>query len=233
MLTLYNLINKEGGVYYSPYGWRVLLALKHKDVEFDHIGLTYSKIIRNIPEITKGEWDKIPLLVYEDGTYNYESSKIVKNLELKYPNNSLFPNGSHFSDFIENYITSYFQPLYKVIILDIYNQLGNDNDKAYFRDSRENVLNMTLEQFSSTFEECSLTIDKFLSPFLTTLKNKTFLEGENVTYSDYVLYSHLKLVQLVSKNVFGKIVSNEKNQVVKNWFDSIEALNDNFAKLLC
>ncbi|KAI9294885.1 hypothetical protein K502DRAFT_316396 [Neoconidiobolus thromboides FSU 785] len=227
MVEFYDLVNKKGGKHFSPFAWRSLLALKHKGIEFNHHGLTFAEINEQIPKLSNGEWTKIPLVKFDDETIAYDSPKIADYLEANYPEKPLFPNGRHFATFLESYLAT-FLPLFKSVILDAFNSLEAEEDIKYFRNSREALFKVSLEEFAGKKEDHKEAVDKLLLPFRTTLAKTKFLEGDKAAYSDYILFGHLKFVQMVSIETFDTFVTNHKDPVLNSWFNSIQNLYDGF-----
>ncbi|KAI9294644.1 hypothetical protein K502DRAFT_316677 [Neoconidiobolus thromboides FSU 785] len=227
MIELYDLVNKKDGNHFSPFSWRSIMALKHKGIEFTQHGLTFTEINEQIPKLSNGEWDKVPFIKFDNNNIVYDSTKIADYLEERYPGNPLFPNGRYFSSFLENH-ANIFAPLFQSIILNVYDSLL-PKDQEYFRKTREAWFGMTLEEFAGKKEGHKEAIEKLFLPFRMSLVNIKYLEGDKPSYSDYVLFGHLKFVQMTSISTFDMIVTNHQDQSLKDWWDSIQSLNDGFA----
>ncbi|KAI9292191.1 hypothetical protein K502DRAFT_295729 [Neoconidiobolus thromboides FSU 785] len=229
MVKVYDLVNAENGKHFSPFAWRVLMVLRHKNIKFEHIGLRFTQIKESIFKLTDGKWELVPVVEFDDGKVIYNSKDIIEHVEREYPENPIYPNGKNFSIFTHNYLNQFF-PLFQLILFDCYKFLKNEDDKQYFRETREKYLECTLEEFGKDREESLNKAKKLLVPFTQVLKNSKFLEGDSVTYSDYLLYGHLKWVYLPSPDTFHALITENEDKALLTWFNSMETLYDNFGK---
>ncbi|KAI9294886.1 hypothetical protein K502DRAFT_316401 [Neoconidiobolus thromboides FSU 785] len=228
MIQFYDLVNKPNGKHFSPFAWRSVMALKHKSIDFEHHSFKVASVKEEITKLSNGEWNKIPFIKFDDGSYIYDSPKIAIYLEANYPENPLFPNGRHFATFLENSSCN-FLPLFRSVVLDIYNSIEDEKDRKYFRDSRQALYRTSLENLAGKKEDHKVDVEKMLLSYRITLADSKFLEGDKVTYSDYILFGHLKFVQMASIETFNAIVTNHKDPSLNNWFSSIQNLYGGYA----
>lgn len=73
----------------SPYARKVRIALAEKDMAFELLTEVPWDSNTSTPKFNPLE--KLPVLIFEDGTSIYESSYILQYLELKYPQHPLLP----------------------------------------------------------------------------------------------------------------------------------------------
>ncbi|KAI9298095.1 hypothetical protein K502DRAFT_339667 [Neoconidiobolus thromboides FSU 785] len=232
-LKVYDLVDHTDGVNFSSFGWRVRLCLKHKDLLFEKVDLTFHQIQTEIPKISNNKWKLTPLLVDDDEVVA-NSRDIAEYLEDKYSDRPLlFPNGKEYSFFLENYISTHMGKLFNLCVLHIYDNLHGE-DKVYFKNLRETQFNKPLEQIAEEPGPIYLQIFNALKPFISTLKTYKYLEGETVTYSDYLLFGTLQWVRILAPIHFDNIIgmeaqASEDTPVLLAWFNSIAHLYSEYA----
>src|SRR3954463_6003495 len=144
MLKLYDLAGEDEDRRFSPYCWRVKMALKHKGLDFETIPWRFTEKEELPPyKATTG-----PGLV--DGSDSvYASWAIALYLDEVYPSRPSLFSGSEaraLTDFLAQWTFKALHPLVmKIIILELFDKV-HPKDKAYFRESREKRYNTTLEE---------------------------------------------------------------------------------------
>lgn len=189
MVKLYELAGKNG-VIFSPYCWRIRMALSFKGVNFECEEVAFT----DIKNISEGQFKTVPILSDNNSVIN-DSYDIALYLDETYPDTPLlFPNedSKQTFRFIEAWSNSLHSDIAQIAIFDIYKKL-QDKDKAYFRKSREALFSMPLEdvQESKSAEATSSLLKKLLvlEKYLTRAR---FVGGLNPTYADFIIFGSLK-----------------------------------------
>ena len=195
-ILLYDLCARDKERRFSPNCWKVRMALAHKGLEFE----TRPTPFTGIRDIGNGFSPTVPV-IDDGGTLVRDSFEIALYLEDAYPDRpSLFKGdgGKSEARFVESWVISVVNAsLFSLIVKDIHDQL-DDADQAYFRESREAMFGMKLEdvQVDKTTGMANLT--KTLKPFDEVLSTNNFLGGDNPTYADFLVFGILKWMDIVS-----------------------------------
>jgi glutathione S-transferase len=197
-ITFYDLSGLNGRRF-SPFGWRVRMALAHKGLESD----------ANVELIRFSDKDKlafsgqnlVPVLV--DGeTVVSDSWEIARHLETAYPDApSLFGGeaGEGAARLVAGYVDSQLNPLVaRCVVADIPTVLHSD-DHAYFRESREKRFGMTLEETVANRDETRDQMKTTLYPVRVALKDRAFLGGSAPSFADYAVFSAFMWARGVSE----------------------------------
>jgi glutathione S-transferase len=184
--TLYDLAGADPNRRFSPYCWRIRLAIAHKGLPVETIPWRFT----DKEMIAFSGQERVPVLV-DDGKALAGSWTIANYLEQKYPDGrSLFDGqvGVALTRFIESWTDTILQPnLMPLILVDVFAHL-HEKDRAYFRTSRERQLGVTLEAACADRETRVNVLRQNLEPLRTTLKMQSFLGGEAPNYADYIVF---------------------------------------------
>jgi glutathione S-transferase len=217
MIKLYELAGKEN-VIFSPYCWRVRLALLHKQLDFSGIETAFT----DIKTIANGEFKTVPVLHDDNITIN-ESFNIVKYLEEKYPlKPSLFNNdeGRALAVFIEAWANTLHGDIAKMAISDIHGHL-QEKDKGYFRTSREKFFDNELELIQSESGETAKTsLLTKLSVLDAYLTESAFIGGATPLYADFIVFGTLKWLIVTSRTFIVPDFSKNTEQ----WFLKLDQM---------
>ncbi|MBQ4852745.1 glutathione S-transferase N-terminal domain-containing protein [Pseudoalteromonas sp. MMG012] len=219
MIKLYELAGKNNLIF-SPYCWRIRLALLHKKVRFSNEETAFIDI-KNIPN---GNFKTVPVLLDGD-TAMSDSYKIAEYLDATYPTQpSLFTANElcAFSTFIDGWANALHSDIAKIAIADIYTHL-QEKDKPYFKTSREAFFGDTLAEIQSKKGDTAkitllakLTVlDKYLDKF-------EFLGGATPLYSDFIVFGTLQWL-LSTSNTFQM---SDFSPAVQSWFLSLKKIYD-------
>src|SRR2546428_5456397 len=143
-IKLYDLAAAEDDRRFSPYCWRVKMALRHKGLPFETIPWRFTEKDR----IAFTGSTTVPVIV--DGKRAvYDSWEIAVYLDEAYPSRPGLFEGTEsraLSHFLSHWaVRTLHPPLLRAILLDLYGHL-HEKDRAYFRESREKRLRGRLEQ---------------------------------------------------------------------------------------
>ena len=223
-MILYELdaINKQ---YFSPYTWRILMALNHKELyeKIERIQVKFS----DKSAISHKGFKTVPVLE-DKNTWIGESLNIAKYLDETYPDKpSLFGNKENLQ--LTSLINLYMDPkilgiLARVIVADVYETIKPE-DKIYFRATREKMLNNTLEEVEKESSKFIPIFQKEINPFRKILKDNEFFTGSKPMYCDYMLFGFFMWARNSSKK---KLL--EKDDVLWHWRERMLNLFNGFAR---
>ena len=211
---LYDLAAEDENVRFSPYCWRVKLALAHKNLKFKTVPWRFT----DKDAIAFSGQGKVPVLV--DGkTVVSDSQAIAEYLESAYPNEaSLFgePPARALTMFIKAWTEDALQPaIARIVLPDVLARL-HPKDKAYFREAREKSWDMKIEDFHAHRAEYLTALKAVLAPLRGTLKVQNFVAGASPTYADHIVFGALQWGRLMSG-----VRLLEKNDPIVNWMDAV------------
>jgi len=221
-ITLYELAGADEDRRFSPYCWRILMALRHKRLDFESVPWRFTEK----DAIAFAGTDKVPVLV--DGeTSIHDSPAIAAYLERAYPDRpSLFggPEAQALSRFYVDWTDMVLQPaLFRLVVADIPALLA-PIDVEYFRRTREARVGTTLEQFCADREPKLQALRQLLAPLRRTLGEQPFLAGEAPMWADYVVFGAFQWARCVSP-----IRLLEEDDPIHTWRGAMMELFDGLA----
>ncbi|CAK0774406.1 glutathione S-transferase [uncultured Gammaproteobacteria bacterium] len=183
---MYDLAGAEQDRRFSPYCWRIHMALRHKGLEFETIPWRFTQK----DAIAASGQGKVPVIVDGERVVS-DSWAIATYLEDTYPDRpSLFGGevGKGVSRLVADWVAWSLLPgVFRVIALDILRHLGPE-DQRYFRASREKSLKMTLEEHTRDPEARLAEVRATLAPVRATLARQPYLSGAAAAFPDYALF---------------------------------------------
>ncbi|GGF66652.1 glutathione S-transferase [Azorhizobium oxalatiphilum] len=222
-LTLYELAGADAELRFSPHCWKTRMALAHKGLAAERLPWRFSEKA-NIAFSGQGF---VPVLV-DDETVLSDSWRIATYLEDRYPDRpSLFGSaqGRSFARFCNSWADStQVLPLRMILTYDIFT-LVHENDRAYFRTSRETRFNRKLEEFGTETEKHVTDFRAGLAPARAVLSEQPFLCGEAPTYADYCLFGMFMWARCIKK-----IELLETDDPVHAWRERLLDLFDGLAR---
>lgn len=187
MIRLYELCASDPDLVFSPYCWRIRLALAHKRLPFESVPITFM----DKDKIAFSGSKLVPVLT-DDDTVVSESLDILAYLDRTYPQGPLgldTETGRARVRFINELILRHITPVtFKPSLLAIF-EAQPEKAKGYFRESREQRFGTTLEQFHATAS--GPDAHKALAALEAQLKHMPYLDGEQPGATDFVVVSHL------------------------------------------
>ena len=194
-IQLYDLAGADENLRFSPFCWRVRMALAHKGLAYETIPWRYSDKAKII---VTGQ-GAVPVIV--DGETMIHDSWVIANyLENEYPPRPLFGNAAARGAalMIKFWTERTLHPLLlRILIMDIYAAI-HENDRAYFRESREKRFGMTLEQIATDSDNQREPLRAALEPLRLTLNEQAFIGGAAPTFADYIVFGALQWARCVS-----------------------------------
>ena len=191
---LYELVGADGRRF-SPYCWRIRMALANKGLEAESVPIRFS----DKAQLEFSGQDRVPVLVDDRRTIS-DSWAIACHIERNYPTPPLFGNGqaNGMCRFINQWADRVLLPgIGPLIILDIFNHLHPD-DRDYFRTSREKRLGRTLEEVQDEREERVVEFRTNLGPLRATLADQPFVSGDFPGYADHIVFGGFMWARAVS-----------------------------------
>lgn len=183
-MELYELELNDGRKI-SPFVWRVRMALAHKGIEPECIGIGFG----DKEKIAFSGQGLVPVI--RDGeTVVSDSWKIACYLEDTYPQApSLFggTQGRGMARFVARWAdVNMLNPLAGLLMPSVFDHVP-ERDRAYFRADRESRFGMTLEEMRKAPDKKIEAFRKGMAPVRFVLRDQTFLCGDAPAYADYCL----------------------------------------------
>lgn len=207
---------------FSPYCWRVKMALAHKGLAYEDRPVPFT----GIPSLFGGRFKTVPILE-DGGGIVADSNAIADYLEDTYHGRpSLYggPGGRAMARFIDRWaVTQLHPPVLKVVVRDIHDRL-EPVDQTYFRESREQRFAKTLEALEDKSDAMVATVRAALEPVRATLALQPFLGGEGPLFHDYIVFGTLQWARITSP-----VALLADGDPVKAWFERCLALHGGFA----
>jgi len=195
-MILYELCGANRDIRFSPYTWRIKMALAHKGIAYEGVPCRFLE-----KDAFAASGSKTVPVIEDDGTWVADSWAIAEYLEQTYPDKpTLFGGaiGRGQARFINDWADrSILIPLFFAIITDIPKVLGDD-DRAYFLESRAARLGRPVEDFGPERDQHLQTLHKALSPLKSALTKQPFICGDAPAYADYILFGGFQWARLVS-----------------------------------
>lgn len=221
-LRLYDLAGAELERRFSPYCWRTRLALAHKALRVETIPWRFT----DKAAIAPSGQGSVPVLVDGDRWIS-DSLAIANYLEDTYPDRpSIFGGAAarnltrYFSAFADTLVAA----IFPFIALDILNQVA-DQDRDYFRMSREKRVGMTLEAFVADRTAKLPVFRAGLTPLRRALTEQPFFGGYEPLYADYAVFGPFQWARCVSP--FNLL---EQDDPVRLWRDRLLDRFDGLAR---
>lgn len=195
-LRMYDLAGADPARRFSPYCWRVKLALAAKGLPVETIPWRFSE--RDVLAAHGAE--KVPVLLDGDRVVT-ESLAIAEYLEAAYPDRpSLFggPGGLALARFVNAWADAVVNAgLAKLVVADIVQVLHAD-DVAYFRQSREKRFGMPLEAVQADRDRQVESFRRDLHPLRMILRGQDFLGGAAPSQADAIVFGGFQWARCVS-----------------------------------
>lgn len=194
-IKLYDLAGAEDDRRFSSPCWQVKMALKHKALAVETIPWRFTEK----EAIAFSGQGRVPVLVDGETTVT-DSWAIMHYLETTYADRpSLFDGtmGESGALFTKFWCLQAVNPLlFRIILPDLFQHL-HEKDKAYFRESREKMLGMRLEDAAAPDEATITALRTALKPLRDMLERQPYLGGEQSSFADYVVFAQFQWARAV------------------------------------
>jgi len=218
---LFDLYGHDETLRFSPYCWRVRMALAHKGLDVELKPWRFQEK----QAIAFANTDKVPVLCDGENIVA-DSFAIMHYLDKAYPETPAvlgrgvsYQRALFFSHFVDRQVSP---ALFRVVALDLLAAIHPD-DRDYFRTTREARFGCTLEEFHSP-EQGQAALYKALAPVREVLRSSPFLDGETPAGADYLLFGSLMWAHVVSRHA--PVVD---EPFVAEWFERLCAAHDGLA----
>ncbi|HEX2255686.1 MAG TPA: glutathione S-transferase C-terminal domain-containing protein, partial [Afifellaceae bacterium] len=195
----------------------------HKGLAFETVPTPFSRI----KEIEPGRAKSVPILEDETGRV-HDSFDIALHLEAEYPEGPpLFGSeaGVAASRFVESWAFGSLHPvILRMIVRDIHDTAAEE-DRDYFRTSREARFGKALEEMQEGVPALAATLAKALEPVRRTLASHAWLGGPEPRFVDYIVFGTLMWLTAIH----GRLPL-EPGDAVASWFERCLDLNGGFAR---
>jgi glutathione S-transferase len=222
-IRLYDLAAADERIRFSPYCWRIKLALAHKGLAFDTIPWRFT----DKEAIAQTGQGRVPVLI--DGEqWVHESWDIALYLDSTYPDRPrLIAEGAIGETwFIKHWSEAMLHPvLLRLIVADIHAILA-PQDQEYFRTTREKALGRPLEEASEDRAADIAKLVAFLEPLRRAVAGQPFLAGQAPSFADYIPFGTLQWVRCVTST---ELLA--ADDPVSLWFERMLDLYDGLGRL--
>jgi glutathione S-transferase len=220
---MFDLAGADAAVRFSPYCWRVKLALAHKGLNVETIPWRFTEK----DAISFSGQGLVPVLQDGDKTI-FDSWSIAEYLDTAYPDRpALLPGdqGRALASFARHWAQNVLGGiLLKGVLMDIYAVI-DAKDRAYFRESREKRLGMKMEDFVIPPDAVLAQLKVALSPLRALLGEQKFLHGDKPAFGDYCIFGPFMWARNVSPI---KLI--EESDAVFAWHERMLDLYDGLAR---
>ena len=195
-LKLFELVGADAQRPFSPFCWRIRMALAHKRLAAETIPWCFTEKDAIAPHKS----EKVPVLL--DGEDAIVDSWTIANyLEDRYPDRpSLFggASGRAMARMINWWgDIAVVGGVFPLIVADIPPHL-KQVDAAYFRKTREARFGKPLEEVAAGRDNAVEGFRRALDPMRLTLKTQSFLGGDTPNYADYIVFGPFQWARVVS-----------------------------------
>jgi glutathione S-transferase len=194
-IRLYDLAAADERIRFSPYCWRIKMALAHKGLPVEALAWRFT----DKEAIAPTGQGRVPVLV--DGEqWLHESWDIALYLDSRYPERPrLIAEGAIGETwFIKHWTEAMLHPvLLRLIVADIHAILA-DKDQDYFRTSREKMLGRRLEEASEDRDADIARLHSLLEPLRRAVAGQPFIAGKTPGFADYIPFGTLQWTRCVT-----------------------------------
>ena len=188
-IQLYDLAGRDRDLRFSPYCWRVKMALAHKGLAWENIPWHFTEKDQ-LPRPNAGT---VPVLV--DGSNVVSDSwSIAEYLDRQYPGKPLFAcdQARAVSLLIKLWTEKTVHPLITRMGVGDFMATLVEKDKPYFRESRSKRFGMPIEQYVSNREQTREQFRAALEPLRSMLAEQPYVAGTAPAFADYILFGALQ-----------------------------------------
>jgi glutathione S-transferase len=198
-VRLYDLAAADPNVRFSPYCWRVRLALAHKGLGVETIPWRFT----DKPAIAFSGQDRVPVVIDGDNGDKVVSDSwaIAEYLEATYPQRpSLFGGAAAMAvgRFVNGWADAILNAgIARLVVADVFAQL-HEKDRDYFRTSREQRFGTTLESLGADRDKHVAVFRQNLQPLRSVLAAQPCLGGAAASYADYIAFGGFQWARCIS-----------------------------------
>jgi len=194
-IRMYDLAGADPARRFSPYCWRIRMALAHKGLEVETIAWRFMQ--KDV--LAPSGQGRVPVLVHDD-KWVADSWEIACYLEATFPDRpSLFGGGAGqaLCRFYSTHGDSLVGAVAPFVLTDILERL-DAGDQAYFRESREQRFGRTLEAVVADREARLPAFRDSLANLRAVLRKQPFFGGAAPLYADYAIFGAFQWARAIS-----------------------------------
>jgi glutathione S-transferase len=197
-IVMHDLAGADPALRFSPYCWRIRMALAHKDLPVRTVPWRFS----DKQALAFSGQGRVPVI--KDGSKVVSDSwAIATYLEERYDDRpTLFgcEMGHAHALFINSWTDEVMQPaVARLIVRDIVDVL-DPKDRPYFRKSREERFGMKLDQVQAGRDQRVTEFRASLAPLRTTLARQEWFGGKDgPSYADYIVFGAFMWARCTSR----------------------------------
>lgn len=221
-IQLYDLAGADPRLLFSPFSWRIRMALLHKGLAFDVLPWRFSAR----EAIAESGCQSVPVI--RDGdTWVGDSWEIACYLDRRYPDRPLLmppPSGEAHARLVAATCGALVFPA--AVRIGVYQAYGllDAASQPYFRASREEMFKTRLEELHADERLGPARLAGALKPFDEVLASCNYLGGASATYADFLLFGILKWLDIVS--AYAPL---DRTTPSGRWFTRLEEDYDGYA----
>lgn len=193
---LYDLAAADPDRRFSPYCWRSKFALAHKGLDFETVPWRFTER----EALAFSGQGRVPVLVDGERVV-FDSWTIANYLEDAYPDRpSLFggEGGRAATRFVNSWADTVLNlGIIRVVLLDIHEHL-NEQDRVYFRESREKRFGVRLEDVVTDRPAKIAALRASLEPLRAMLAGQPYLGGQHPLYADFIVLGSFQWARCIS-----------------------------------
>jgi glutathione S-transferase len=209
---LYSLCGADRSRHYSPHVWKIIMAMKHKGLDFELKPVSF----KEISEIEDGTFKSVPVL-NDNGHLEGDSFEIAVHLDDKYrEGSSLFggEGGLAAARFIESFSQTVIHPPVSTIAVMDMHAMMSPEDQAYFRSAREKRFGKSLEEVYAKKDAELAAFPEKLAPMRAVLAKQPWIGGKTPLFGDYILFGALQWARVCTPT---KLLADD--DPIKDWFE--------------
>lgn len=185
-IKLYELAGADPHLRFSPYCWRTCMAFAHKGLQWEAIPWRFTDKVAIAPFGSQ----RVPVMLHDNQPV-VDSWTIAQYLDEKFPDRpALFDSVGARSEglLIKFWTERTVHPLISRMILSDIHAVLAEQDKAYFRETREKAFGTTLEALTINRDATRETFRAALEPLRATLGMQSYIGGAQPNYADYTVF---------------------------------------------
>ena len=202
-MQLYELAASDGSLF-SPPCWRSRLTLEWHELKFTSIPTSYTAI----KKVAEGQFTTLPIL--QAGEKKMADSWEINKYLASATGKEIFrsPTEEAQALFVQQLVL--IPRTLRMVVMAIFNAVAEE-DKEYFRSSREERFNMPLEEAQLGPEESMAELLSFYQGFENYFNQHSLLGGDRISYADITLLAQLQLpIQIGGLDLLAKLPAMSK-----------------------
>lgn len=202
-IKLYDLAAAEDDRRFSPYCWRIRMALAHKGLAVETVAWRFTEK----DAIAFSGSGTVPVIVDQGRTAKDDARVVADSWAIAQYLDEAYPDRPRLFEGVESRaLTLFFKhwcertlhgPVMRAVIMDLFNHL-HEKDKPYFRASREKRFGKTLEEHAADRAGAIAALRSALDPLRPVLAEQPFVSGRASGFADTILFGTFQWPRAVS-----------------------------------